>query len=234
VAFTWTSNPEGFNSELQNPVDYPTVNTVYYVHAFDGVFHAYDTVEVTVTQFNPLVPVLPLMNVTIPSGQAECFNATEVIITGGEGTNFTVESGATVQMIAGHRIQFLPGTRSMNGSRLHGTIAPDGPYCCDNTPPPAPSRAEGQTEQPAVVSQGQFFKVYPNPTTGSFTLELMNSEKTADINVEIYGVLGEKIMTKRVQGLDRQTFDLSGNKPGVYLIRVMNGSESGMAKIIRQ
>jgi len=234
VAFSWTSQPAGFVSELQNPVDHPAVNTTYYLEAYDGVFHAYDTVEVTVTQYNPLVETLPLRNLTIPSGQANCFNALYTITTGGDGTNFTVESGAMVQMIAGQTIRFLPGTRSMHGSHLHAIIAPDGPYCCDNTPPPAPSRAEGQDEQPAVGSQDQFFKVYPNPTTGVFTLELSRADETDIVNVEIYGILGEKILSRQLHGENRRVFDLSGNKPGVYLMRVMSGNEAGMAKIIRQ
>jgi hypothetical protein len=44
-----------------------------------------------------------------------------------------------------------------------------------------------------------FFKVYPNPTTGMFTLEL--SEIASTVTVEIYGVMGEQILKQEVSGL---------------------------------
>ncbi len=46
--FTWTSDPEGFNSTLENPTDYPQVTTTYFLDVYDGFTHATDefTVEV--------------------------------------------------------------------------------------------------------------------------------------------------------------------------------------------
>lgn len=56
--YSWTSNPPGFTSNLQNPVVYPTVTTVYFVSVNDGVNTVTDDVTVTVSAV-PGVPGTP-------------------------------------------------------------------------------------------------------------------------------------------------------------------------------
>jgi len=46
--FTWTSNPPGFTSTLQNPIVTPTATTTYTVEVFDGFTTASASVTVTV------------------------------------------------------------------------------------------------------------------------------------------------------------------------------------------
>ncbi len=46
--FTWTSNPAGFNSTLENPTDFPSQTTTYYLDVFDGFTHATDEITITV------------------------------------------------------------------------------------------------------------------------------------------------------------------------------------------
>ncbi len=233
VAFTWTSMPAGFVSDLQNPVDQPTGNTTYYVHTFDGVFHAYDTVVVSVTQVNPLVEMLPLNNMVIPSSQNSCYNATQIITVAGNGTTFFVENGGSVQFVAGEKIRLLPGTKGINGAYLHAMITSTGAYCCDNLPS-APSAMNQTPPGNQPESEKPFFKVYPNPTTGAFMIELNGIAESSKVTVEIYGILGERILTSAMYGSAQQLFDLSGRQHGVYLIRLMNGNEMGLTKIIKQ
>jgi len=233
VAFNWISIPAGFNSAEQNPVAAPTVNTTYIVHAFDGVFHAYDTVEVAVTQASPLVETLPLAGVTIADGDHYCFNATVSITTAGSGTLFTVQSGGAAQLIAGQFVKMLPGTRAMAGSHLVARITTDGQYCCNNGIPFAP--VTGQEEAIVPVDESRFYRVYPNPTTGTFTLDLMGADVSSKVSVELYGILGERILHRDLPaGTRQQVFDLSGRQHGVYLIRVLNGTEMGVSKIVKQ
>ncbi len=230
VVYSWSSIPQGFTSVLQNPVDHPAVNTTYYVDAFDGVFHAHTSVPVTVTQVNPIAVILPLQNITIPSGQSNCYNAIQSISAAGDGTSFIVQSGGSVNMIAGQKINLLAGTRGNNGSYLHAVISTA--YCC-NVIPQAPAILNGVT---GIQADGNkpFFKVYPNPTTGTFTLELNGVSESSKVSVEIYGILGEKIMKTEMGGSTQHVFDLSERQQGIYLIRVINGEEMGMTKIIRQ
>ena len=233
VAFTWSSQPVGFSSDQQNPVDHPAENTIYYVHAFDGVFHAYDTVNVTVTQVNPLVDILPLKNITIPAGQFSCYNALQTITVAGDGTTFIVENGGNAQMVAGHKITLLPGTKGNHGSYLHAYISRNGAYCC-NYIPPVKAASDVASIIDLLVVDKSFFKVYPNPTSGTFTLELNGIKDGSKVSVEIYGILGERILKSDLYGSKQHVFDLSAKQHGIYLIRVMSGDETGMTKIIKQ
>ncbi len=234
VSFTWSSTPAGFTSNLQNPVAYPEGNTSYYVEAFDGLFHAGASVPVTVTQVNPLVEILPLNNVVIPSTQNSCFNATMLINVAGNGTTFIVENGGKAQLIAGQKIRLLPGTRGFAGSYLHAFITSTGEFCCNTGLPPAQASMTGESTGILPADDKSFFKVYPNPTTGTFTLELDGVVESDMISVEIFGILGEKILKREMSGMNKQVFDLSGKQHGMYLIRVTNGEETGLKKIIKQ
>jgi hypothetical protein len=46
--YSWTSNPPGFTSNLQNPIVTPTVNTIYTANVTSGTQNASDTASVTV------------------------------------------------------------------------------------------------------------------------------------------------------------------------------------------
>ncbi|MDP1623731.1 MAG: GEVED domain-containing protein [Bacteroidales bacterium] len=234
VAFTWTSVPAGFSSFEQNPVDYPTVNTTYYVEAFDGVFNVSSSVAVTVTQVNPLVEILPLNNITIPAGQSNCYNATIRITTAGNGTTFVVQNGGRAQLIAGQNIRMMPGTRGMIGSWLKAKITTTGEFCCSTGLPPVQSAMSGELTGIRPANDKSFYKVYPNPTTGTFTLELSGPAETSKVSVEIYSIMGERILKKEMYGVKQQIFDLSGKLHGIYLIRIMNEEgEMGLTKIIK-
>jgi hypothetical protein len=58
-SYFWTSEPVGFTSDMQNPVAYPLVNTIYSVEVNDGVTTINDEVSVTVNQL-PIVPEMPI------------------------------------------------------------------------------------------------------------------------------------------------------------------------------
>lgn len=72
--YSWTSNPAGFTSLLQNPSANPTVTTTYTVVVSDGALSA--TASVTVT-------VLPLPVVTLPSQGSVCANTQGFSFSGG-------------------------------------------------------------------------------------------------------------------------------------------------------
>ncbi|MEI6435333.1 MAG: T9SS type A sorting domain-containing protein, partial [Bacteroidota bacterium] len=190
---------------------------------------------VTIT-VNALVPAqLSLTYITIGSAQTECYNATQNITLAGGGTTFIVEPAGSVTLIAGEKILLLPGTRVQNGGHLHGYIAPSGPFC--NQVKIAEVGILPDTdivEGPISTSNNMFFKVYPNPTFGSFSFELNGLDETAGIKVEIYGMLGERLLAKNLQGQRKYDFSLEGKPNGVYFIRVVSGKFAGTGKIIKQ
>ena len=68
--------------------------------------------------------------------------------------------------------------------------------------------------------------LYPNPTTGSFTLELVEES-----NISIYNMLGQQIMQLgKVSGV--RHLDLGNAPKGMYFIQIQSGSQTEVKKII--
>ena len=133
-------------------------------------------------------------------------------------------------MTAGVEILYKPGTTVQSGGYMYGHIAPNGPWCI---PTQAPSIVTVPTCIEEVPKQS-FFKVYPNPTTGSFTLELSEVSETSVVKVEIYGMRGEKILNDKFTGEKKHEFSLESKPIGIYFIRVFCGDNLGSQKIIKQ
>ena len=67
--------------------------------------------------------------------------------------------------------------------------------------------------------------IYPNPTTGSFTIELAEES-----NVSIFNMLGQSIMSlEKVSG--HQQVSLEGMAKGMYFVRIQNNSNLEIKKI---
>ncbi|MBE0663289.1 MAG: T9SS type A sorting domain-containing protein [Bacteroidales bacterium] len=194
-------------------------------------FEASD-VTVTVHQAGVVIPV----NVTVPPftvapGVYQCYNASQTITV----QYYTILSGGMVNMVAGHNIRLLEGTHARSGSYLHAWIS-DVDHCGIISPPAMLAVKDEiimPIEQPEEITPpDNFFKVYPNPTTGLFNLELVQT--TSAILVEIYSLMGEQILKQSVSGHYLYEFDLSGQPRGVYIVRVISGDEMGIQRVIRQ
>ncbi|MCX6303525.1 MAG: T9SS type A sorting domain-containing protein [Bacteroidetes bacterium] len=180
----------------------------------------------------PVPPALVVQDVTLGSGQSNCYNATQTISIAGSGTSFIVQSGGTASMIAGQDIFFYPGTAVESGGYLHGSIAPGGPFC-GGVIPSRPAVISGE-EEIAGTSASTSFTIYPNPTTGIFTLEYRNDKSGGNASVEIYSMHGEKVLISAMPGEKKHSFSLSGFPPGIYFVRVVSGDLTETVKLIRQ
>lgn len=76
-----------------------------------------------------------------------------------------------------------------------------------------------------IVTTGIFpnqtsgFKIYPNPNTGNFTIEIDNPEK--DVSIEVYNSVGGLVKkVKMVEKVISINLDVSS---GIYLVKVRNG-----------
>ncbi len=81
-----------------------------------------------------------------------------------------------------------------------------------------------------LTTLGQI-NIFPNPSTGQFTLSLSNvSEKC---NVEVYNVLGKRVKSEELRAKSEE-IDLIGQPNGIYLYRVIteNGGLVGEGKLI--
>lgn len=185
---------------------------------------------------NAAVPpaVRSLQNKIIGAGVTACADATQTLIIAGNGTTYVVQNTGSVTHIAGTNIKYLPGTSVNPGGYLHGYISTTycGPYI--HPVPPSKIAGEGDEAAPSLQSRSGMFKIYPNPTTGKFTLELKGDVDPATVKVEIMGILGDRILSRSsVDGM-KQDFSLSDRPTGVYMIHVTSGNISETQKIIKQ
>jgi hypothetical protein len=229
--YQWTVN--GSNAGTNN-------NVFMYVPVNGDVVSCMLTSDETCTSSNPAnsnaiimvvnaVPAtLNLQNLTVTG--TECFDALATISVAGNETLFSVPDGDSATMIAGLNILYYPGTVVAPGGYLYGYIAPDGPWCFA---PQVPAVLTATTES-MPPQNPQHFRVYPNPTTGSFMLELNGSDPDEQCLVEIYDMKGKKISSDEWAGNRKREFSLSGQPAGIYLVRVISGQISGTTRIIRQ
>lgn len=84
----------------------------------------------------------------------------------------------------------------------------------------------------ALIQATQFseLKVEPNPSAGEFTLR-GNTGTSAE--VEIYSSNGMLLYKKKTTYTDGYTIDLSDQSPGVYLVRIISGTEVKTIRLIK-
>lgn len=187
-----------------------------------------------------------VQNIFVGSDENECFNATQTITVAGSGTTFVIENGATVDLIAGHNIIMFPGMHVHSGGYLHARITTDG-YYCDGRQPVTTALPEAkkllgempvqQLMTPVETTGNQHgmasFKVYPNPTSGLFTLDLTGFDLQEKLAIKIYGLRGECIMQKEVFGDRHYIFSLEDQRSGIYLIQLLSNELVGTKRIIK-
>lgn len=172
---------------------------------------------------------------TVTISDNRCYNALQTITTGGSGNIFTVTGSGHVTLIAGQKIRMLPKTVVLPGGYLHALITTGGNFC--GTVPPA-MVVSGISDEPgeaAAAGNDAFFRIYPNPATGKFTLEF--SEKTVikdGFRVDIYNAQGEQLAKEQVTGERKHVFTLDGKPAGVYFLHIYGAGREGTGKVIRQ
>ncbi len=78
-------------------------------------------------------------------------------------------------------------------------------------------------------------KVYPNPSSGIFTIQVSPSPlREGTMTAEVYNMLGEKVYSNNFTGTQIQ-FDLTGRPNGLYIYKVVNSDgNSAEGKLINQ
>lgn len=204
-----------------------------------GRLHAWITTDgsyCTDTITNVIPCTLDIPNLIVQPNETLCFSAFETVIVAGDGKYFIVEPGAHVDIVAGQSILFRDGTTIKSGGSLHAWITTDGNYCSDSE-----KLHETIVEKEIPVKQineldqsASLFKVYPNPTTGEFTLELLVYNEFSVITVEIFTLLGLPVSETQLPAGRIFKFSLNERQPGIYLIRVLKDRDVSITKIIKQ
>jgi hypothetical protein len=180
---------------------------------------------------NPVAVNTTVQNVLIGNGHDTCFNATQTIVVAGDGTQFSVEQGGLVTMIAGQSILFLPTTTVDSGAYLHGYITETGEYC--GWLAPAMVTVTGMEKSPDGRINSGGFSVYPNPTTGAITLELTGEVGDSPIRINVMTVTGQTVFSTDRTGGRFHSFSLDRVPAGIYIFHVTAGSRTGTIRIVR-
>jgi len=176
------------------------------------------------------------------SGEDQCFDAYETIILAGGDDTFIVDYGTGVDLIAGQSILMLPGTQVEYGGYMQARISTDGLFCDVEEPIVASLEVyetDHTTHQEPLATKElddpdkPFFRVYPNPTTGDFTVELMDGFANAPYTIEVYGMRGEVIIRNEQLTGWQHHMTLQEHQSGLYMIRVQRGEEMGVERIIK-
>jgi hypothetical protein len=178
-----------------------------------------------------------LTNIAISNGQSLCYEALITINVAGGGTTFTVASGGTTHLVAGEKISLFPGTTVQSGGTFHAYIATDCIYCSS----PKNSLVANDSAQTGSNflstsnnDNNKLFHLYPNPTSGKITVELLNPVNDHNFILEIFGMDGRVISTKELPTQTIHNFDLGGFPSGLYLIRLISGEEGQTGRIIKR
>ncbi|MDP1621096.1 MAG: GEVED domain-containing protein [Bacteroidales bacterium] len=166
----------------------------------------------------------------VGSVQTNCYNALGTITVAGGGTTFIVNSGGSATLIAGQNIKYLPGTTIQNGGYMHGYISLT--EHCGVKLPSIVNTVTGTDELP-VISQKTGFKLYPNPTSGNFTLEQSSGPLQPIVRIEIYGMHGEKVFAGQFTHETKHEFSISELPTGLYFVKVIAGNEAETIKLIK-
>ncbi len=226
--YMWgTTGPGGLNASLSGLM--PSTTYIAYVRSNCGGnnFSPWSSVQFA-TPF--IAANLNILNDMVNGGQSKCYNALQTITVGGNPPTFGVLSGGSATMIAGLNIHYLPGVFVASGGYMLGTIAPSGPFCV--TPPLVKSFTTEEIET-QLVTEEPYFKIYPNPTTGNFTLEQKGDKTYRNVSIVVYGMRGERLMTGEMQGEKKHEFYVSDLPHGLYFVKVVADEYVETFKLIK-
>lgn len=171
-------------------------------------------------------------NLVIEDGNSACFDSEDKVVLAGGGTNFLLESGATLELAAVNSIILKDGFRAHAGSYGYFFIDPNGDFC--NPPNLLSIQEESFIELIEEAAEGKTTNLYPNPTSGNFTLDLIGFDNEVATIVEIFGTMGERVFTNNMSGETKLQFNLEDRPAGIYIVRVLNGEDVSVQKIIKR
>lgn len=209
--YAWDAHPS-LNSTTGNIVTAnPTNTTTYTVSGNTTCGLGSASVTVTVTA-NPATPQITqngnILSTSVPQGGTAQWYLNGIPIPGANTSNYTItESGVYTVIVS-----------TSNGCSATSSAI----------------NAELDTASLNENSNGFGYTISPNPTKGSFSVDLYNLSE--QITVDLYDMLGKKIAPtfNSTDNVNKMiTFDLSAFSDGVYFIRMASQKATITEKIVR-
>lgn len=228
--YAWTSNPPGFNSDIANPVVYPTETTRYYVDINDGTSTMTDSIDVVVNE----LPTVSAGNdttycawmATIPIQGSGTFLGLLQWTTSGDGVFLDPTKLATV---------YGPGPGDKSGGSVTLTLNVEAlPPCIGTASDDVLILIDPCTGIPDPATLKLGLQISPNPTSGVFTLTLNNGNK-GPVNLVITDITGRTVLERTINTTKKvltEQIDLGKQPNGIYLVKVKNDNETATEKVV--
>ncbi len=177
-----------------------------------------------------------LQNQIILSGEERIFASQNTIEVAGGGTDFIVENGSNVEMVASESITLKPGFHAKAGSNFHAYIQD---LECENIANKSVNATKSlgikntTSNEDIVINRQTSICIFPNPSeNGIFTLYFYGYKQTVEY-IEIFNVTGTVIYKKTSDKyIDNIIIDISGQNAGVYLMKIKINNKIITKKII--
>ena len=164
------------------------------------------------------------LNITLQvnNGQTSNEEASNVIT-----ASNIIQNGANANYQAGNTIILVDGFHGEAGSEVSLINAP-----C-NGPIITTQRITQQSINHQLPKESDHWQLYPNPTSGSFTVSVPRAKQgEANLRVGVYNLMGVAIMDVEVQAGAQVKIDLTGKPKGIYLVKYFSKSRVTTQKVI--
>ncbi len=78
------------------------------------------------------------------------------------------------------------------------------------------------------------FRTYPNPTQGLLVIEAEHMVLSAPIEVNLYSLCGNLVMSTSLLAQEKQLIDISGLRPGLYMLEIRLPEKNSVHRIMKQ
>lgn len=216
-SFLWWSEPEGFTSTINNPVDIPESNIKYFVEINDGFNTAVDSIEVTVNNL-PDVFITSYPDDTVCHYESVTLTANANNVT----TYYWEPGGFDTQSIV------IDTSFAGIGPELFTVTISDFNNCLN-------SASELIVFFNCVVipenENNKYIIAFPNPVSTQLQIESQEDIKSMNLFSLNGTVIWDQYFSHPVRSYSLSCSDLQS---GIYLLRVSSSSKVQSIKIIKQ
>jgi hypothetical protein len=93
------------------------------------------------------------------------------------------------------------------------------------------SNLNDEPETPGLSSTS--FSIYPNPTTGNFTLVQKGNSIMERVKIEVFTMNGTRMMTETMIGEKSREISVSSLPVGIYVVKIVADDHAETIKLIR-